>query len=239
MITPPNAFSAALATAKNKRRRRLWVVAAIISAVLVLAGVVIWMLWFSSLWTVTKVEVTGTSLLDPDEVIAAAGISQDTPVAAVDVAAVSERVEALPPVAAVEVSRAFPDAVHVVIEEREAVFARQADSGYSWVDAEGVAFHTTEEAPSGVPIATQGRDEPRLLRDIATVVGSLPDALDDQGIVIANPAVDRIVLMLPGERAVVWGSADDSALKAEVLSALLSVEASVYDVSAPMHPTTS
>ena len=32
MITPPNAFSAALATAKNKRRRRLWVVAAIILA---------------------------------------------------------------------------------------------------------------------------------------------------------------------------------------------------------------
>ena len=52
-------------------------------------------------------------------------------------------------------------------------------------------------------------------------------------------AVDRITLTLEGGRTLVWGSAEESELKAEVAAALFaSVEAEVYDVSAPRHPTT-
>ncbi|WP_226997259.1 hypothetical protein [Tessaracoccus aquimaris] len=51
-------------------------------------------------------------------------------------------------------------------------------------------------------------------------------------------AVDRISFTLSGDREVVWGSAEESELKGQVLSALLSVEASVYDVSAPRDPIT-
>jgi cell division protein FtsQ len=36
-----------------------------------------------------------------------------------------------------------------------------------------------------------------------------------------------------------WGSAEDSARKAEVLTVLLRVPAAVYDVSVPELPTTS
>ena len=38
---------------------------------------------------------------------------------------------------------------------------------------------------------------------------------------------------------VVWGSADDSAAKAEALALILQRKASVYDVSVPDLPTTS
>ena len=40
------------------------------------------------------------------------------------------------------------------------------------------------------------------------------------------------------EVQVVWGGVDDSALKAEVLAALLKTDAKVYDVSSPTTPVT-
>ena len=45
--------------------------------------------------------------------------------------------------------------------------------------------------------------------------------------------------MLRDGRQVVWGSAEDSAAKAEVLVALLKEPAKRYDVSVPGQPTTS
>jgi cell division protein FtsQ len=49
--------------------------------------------------------------------------------------------------------------------------------------------------------------------------------------------VDQISLALTGGKTVVWGSADQSELKAEVIGPLLKQPGSVYDVSAPGQPT--
>ena len=50
--------------------------------------------------------------------------------------------------------------------------------------------------------------------------------------------MDRIEIQLSDGDTIVWGSAEQSQVKAQVLSVLLSQEASVYDVSAPHAPTT-
>jgi cell division protein FtsQ len=52
--------------------------------------------------------------------------------------------------------------------------------------------------------------------------------------------VDQISLVLKDGRKVVWGSADQSDTKADVLATLLAgVQAQVYDVSVPSKPTTT
>ena len=51
--------------------------------------------------------------------------------------------------------------------------------------------------------------------------------------------VDQISLALKGGRTVIWGSAADSATKAQVLKALLKQPAKTYDVSVPGQPTTA
>ena len=51
-------------------------------------------------------------------------------------------------------------------------------------------------------------------------------------------ADDRIRLELAGGRTVMWGSAEDSAEKAEVLAVLLGRDARQIDVSVPGRPTT-
>ena len=51
--------------------------------------------------------------------------------------------------------------------------------------------------------------------------------------------IDQITLVLRDGREVLWGSADESALKAQVIDRLLvSQKAGVYDVSVPGSPTT-
>ena len=67
---------------------------------------------------------------------------------------------------------------------------------------------------------------------------SLPKKVRGEVTQLKAQGVDQIVLALDGGRSVLWGDASESELKAEVLAALLTTEARVYDVSSPRTPTT-
>jgi cell division protein FtsQ len=96
-----------------------------------------------------------------------------------------------------------------------------------------------DRAISGTPgspaVAT---NTPDALREAATVVSALPKELAAMVDHVEVLTVDQITLVLKDQRIVVWGSADDSALKAEVLLKLLRQPGKVYDVSVPGQPTT-
>ena len=52
--------------------------------------------------------------------------------------------------------------------------------------------------------------------------------------------IDQISLVLKGRRTVVWGSGEESDLKADVLAALVEAQdARTYDVSVPGSPVTA
>jgi cell division protein FtsQ len=72
------------------------------------------------------------------------------------------------------------------------------------------------------------------------VVSALPaDLLTDVRQVSAR-SMDSITLAMKDQTEIRWGSADETDRKIEVLGLLLQkVEASMYDVSVPEHPTTS
>ena len=69
-------------------------------------------------------------------------------------------------------------------------------------------------------------------------VSALPEDLAPRVDFVSVASVDRIELALRDGRTVVWGSAEDSERKAEVLAVLLQQDARVYDVSVPATPTT-
>ena len=67
---------------------------------------------------------------------------------------------------------------------------------------------------------------------------SLPEAIRAQVTAVAASTADDVTLTLGGTNTqVVWGSADDSALKAVVLETMMAARppasVSVYDVSSP------
>jgi len=220
---------------KQSRRRRVrqTVLAGLI--VLVVAGLA-WLIGFSSVLGVNRVQVDGTSLVTADQVTAAAQVVTGTPLARVDGKAIAARVAAaIPEVASVTVSRHWPNTLVIHVTERAIVYQVQSSGAYQWVDATGDIFHSSPDAQA-VPVVTVDTTDLQLVRDVATVVTSIPADVSPHVVSISAATGDSITLTLDDGRQVFWGSADQSDLKAQVIGPLLNIPGTVYNVSAPAYP---
>ena len=221
------------------RRWLAWrvVLAIVLAVAAVVAGV--WLVFFSSVLAVDGVEVRGNRLLSEAEVREAAAAPTGEPLARADLGAIAARIEGLPAVASVDVTRAWPDRILVEVVEREAVAVIDDDGRLRGMDAEGVVFREFQSLPKTLPrlkIAPDTRGE--AMAEGAAVVGVLPADVVSKIDYVDVKTVDEITLHLRDGRTVVWGSADESEQKARVLDALLRHRFDVYDVSVPGQPTT-
>ncbi|MBD8869221.1 cell division protein FtsQ/DivIB [Nocardioides donggukensis] len=216
---------------------RVLVVVAVVTGALVAAT---WLLLFSQVMAVQQVEVRGNALLSDGDVRRAAAVPAGEPLARTDLDGARARIEALPQVRSVDVSRAWPDGILVRIEEREAVAVVEIDGRQRGMDEDGVVFRDYRRAPAQLPrirVAADTRGE--AMAEGARVVGVLPDEIARTVDYVELASIDRISLRLRDGRTVVWGSAEASEDKARVLSVLLDRPATVYDVTVPGQPTTS
>jgi cell division septal protein FtsQ len=202
-------------------RRRLLVT---LATVLVLGGLVAWVLLGSPLLAVRAVQVDGADGLSEEQVVATAGIAEGTPLVRVDTEAAAARVAALPQVASVEVTRGWPNTVVVTLAERVPV-AVVADGGTRrLVDATGLVFDTiTGTVPDGVvplDVAEPGPDDAATAAALSALT-ALPRDVRDEVTGVAARTADDVTLTLTDGRSVLWGSADRTDRKAEVLAALL------------------
>jgi cell division protein FtsQ len=232
--------------ARRRFTRRQWarrwlawrrvVVAVLLLAVVAAAG---WLVFLSPVLAVSGVQVTGNHVLSPAVVRRAASVPLGTPVATVDLGSIAARVERLPAVKSVDVSRSWPDKVRIDVTERTAVAVVEGGPGapLRGVDREGVLFRQFPRKPRTLPMVRSGdRTGTEALAEAATVAGSLPAGLARKVRYVEVRTVDTISLELRSGKTVRWGSADDSADKARVLERLLGVKASFFDVSVPGQP---
>lgn len=229
---------------RQDRRRRLlrW-----LGGVLGVAAVVglVWVIWFSDLLGVRTVQVEGLSTLKPEQVRTAADLTPGTPLARVDTSAAAARVARLERVEHVEVERSWPRTVTVVVTERTAVAWTRVDGRIRALDRFGVDFRTLSKEPKGLvevaTTATEPRQRQLALVAAASVVSRLrADAPSLMKLVqsVDAPSRDAVTLDLTKGRTVTWGSATKPEQKVRVLEALLRIDATGYDVSAPEQPTT-
>ncbi|GAA2517251.1 cell division protein FtsQ/DivIB [Pilimelia columellifera] len=228
---------------QRARRRRLraaapWLTAFGVAALLA-AG--LWIVYDSPLFGVRAVKVSGVAVLTPYEVSAAADIRLGRPLARVDLAAARQRVETLPAVERVEVSRDWPAVVRVRVWERTAVAAAPSGRAFLLFDGAGVVFQQAPQRPAGLPLVRLARPGPADLPTTSAlrVLTALPPELSRRvrELVVESPA--RITLRLLDGRVVFWGDAADSEAKARTTLALLSRQDRRIDVSAPDVVTTS
>nr|WP_202885570.1 FtsQ-type POTRA domain-containing protein [Kribbella sandramycini] len=220
-------------------RRHSWLPWAIGGGVLLLAGVVVWLFYFSSLFAVSGVRVSGADTVPVATIEQTAAAPTGTPLAQVDLSAIAGRVRTIPAVADAQVTRAWPNKVVVVVTERVPVVVVTDGARYDLVDATGTSYRTLTARPTGLPEAkVTGTRREQTVRSIVTVSAALPDPLRAQVGSISATSPDSITLNLGSGVKVVWGSSDDSARKAEVLSVLMRRKAQTYDVSAPDLPVT-
>jgi cell division protein FtsQ len=218
------------------RRRRPWLVALLLLGVLLLGGAV-WLAYFSPLLVVRSVAVTGHKQLRSEQVVAAAQVPLGTPLARQDVEAIAQRATRLPAVRAASVTRTWPDTITVTVTERRPLLAVRQPGGFAVVDAEGVAFARSDSLPNGVQLVEVNPTDRPLLHQVGIVATALSGGLGQQVSTIAATNPDRISVKLESGVTVNWGNAADSALKAEIVVALLQTRrAASLDVSSPHNP---
>ncbi|MCW2785728.1 MAG: cell division protein FtsQ [Marmoricola sp.] len=227
------------------RRRRMLARLRRFRPLLYVVGVVLlvalgaWAIYFSSWVTVHGVDVTGTKALSSARVTRVADVPTGRPLARVDLAAIQARVEAIPAVRSAAVSRSWPHTIHIAITERTPVAVVSRGAGLQAVDEDGVLFGSYARAPANLPLVRTAPDvKADALAEAARVVTSLRADIVARVAHVDVVSVDAITLDLRDGTTVLWGSADQSAQKAEVLAILLRKHPQHIDVSVPGRPTT-
>jgi cell division protein FtsQ len=221
-------------TQRSRRRRIGWVVG-IALALLVVGGSV--GAAYSPLFAVETVTVEGTSALKAADVQKALSGQVGRPLALVDSSAVKAALVAFPLIETYRLEAHPPHDLVVRIVERTPIGVLQADDGrFIVVDAAGVVLSTSEARPAGYAlIDVAGGTGSKAFAAVGTALRSLPAELRAQvdGATASTP--DDIALKLSGGAQVVWGSAEQSALKTRSLQALMKANpsAATYDVSSP------
>lgn len=225
-------------------RRVVWSVAAA-----VVVGALAWLVLFSPVLATRadEVRVVGSGpLVDEAAVHRVLEGAEGVPLPRLDTVALRGRLLEVRGVQDVAVRRDWPTGLTVRITPREPVAAVRDGSRLTLLDADGVTVSTVDRAPEGVPVVevpvVDGASDPAVLQALLTVLDALPRDLASRVTRASATSQDTVELTLPEGVRVVWGSAEDSSLKASVLDALrrapASRDARVFDVSAPTLPVT-
>ncbi|MFW2513532.1 cell division protein FtsQ/DivIB [Demequina sp. SO4-13] len=193
-----------------------------------------------------KLESAGFgSVVDPEQVEAVVSAHDGKALAMLDTGDIAAELEQLVGVREVSITRVWPAGLRVEITSSEPVAAiPQADGSFVLVDDRGEQVDSAKDVPARLPVVTipLATGETRILDGVLDVIDDLPVNLRDRVEGIEADTEDSIHFVLRDGPRVEWGSGEQSALKAEVLQALLeSPEASsahVIDVSAPSLPIT-
>ncbi len=223
----------------KKSRKKIWWILAIISVVI--AGVALWAIWFSEVFSVDEVRViqadpTSSIMLTEtqvQEVKSTAGIAVGEPIARVDAETSASAVATLPWVKSVEVRRGWPNEMVIAVEPRVPIGSVEVSGKVLGVDGFGITFEHGE-IDSLVAFNAQGD----ALVAAVTVYEALPRGLKNRVKKVVATSRDNVELTLKSGALVRWGSAEELEFKAQVLEALLTRRAEIYDVSAPELPTT-
>lgn len=185
------------------------------------------------------------SVVSPEEVSQVIAAHEGTSLVMLNTGQVSEEIEQLVGVRDVEITRVWPAGLRVEILSSEPVAAIPQGAEFLLVDDLGQTVNTADSPPEQLPIITipVGDGGKRILAGVLDVVDEIPVALRDRVEGIEAQTEDSISFVLRDGPRVEWGSGEQSALKAEVLAALLdsqqAADVDVIDVSAPSLPITN
>jgi len=223
-------------------------VAAAVLAVLTALG---WVVFFSPVLAVDRVEVTGTRHVSAAEVQERLEPVYGVPLSRVGAGRVGELVGGLPGVAEVQTVPRLPTGLEVAVREHEARARRDGDDGVQLLLADGtVLTGVPEERLEGEDLPAFSEELPQRAQEeraeVAEVLAALPESVADRVETADSRGPGQVRLALEGGVTLVWGDAQDAGLKGSVAEAFLaderhgSAEGGVaeIDVSVPTRPIT-
>lgn len=220
------------------RRRRI-VLFAILGSVVGLA-VFVGVGVFSPLMALRHISVTGTHRVSATQIEQSLEGQIGRPLPLVDTSLVVSVLAKQPLVKSYSLVSEPPDTLVVAVVERSPIGYLKTARGYALVDPAGVTLDVSDTMSSKYPLINVSGGSPTShgFAPAISVLNALPASVAADVRTIEATSTDNVVLILKrtGVR-VVWGSAEQSALKAVVLAQLMShyhpSSHSVYDVSSP------
>lgn len=195
---------------------------------------------------VQKVEVIGAgTIVDPALVAATVAPYEGRSLTALNTDHIAHQLEDLPGVRAAVVDRVWPAGLRVTITTRIPVAAiARAEGGYVLLDDQAIQVAVIDAVPADIPVIAiplEAGNE-RILDTVITVINELPADVRARVGAVSAETEDSVRFQLRDGPLVEWGSAEQSALKAQVLATILgsaqAQSAAVIDVSAPTLPIT-
>jgi cell division protein FtsQ len=222
-------------------RRRPWRLAGWGALAVALAAGLVWVVAFSPLLAVRRVDVVGVPTSEVPAIRALADVRLGQPLARVDDGAVAHRVRQRATLADVSIERSWPSTLVIHASPRVPFLVVKNPQGQLHVvDANGIAYTRVDAAPKGVPMVNAANKE-GLTRDAlqaaVSVVRVLPASLQKR---VSNVTVTgaNLVTLRIGATTVVWGGVAEPEKKLEIMTALLKDKPRLIDVSAPDTPVT-
>ncbi len=217
----------------EKPRRWPW----ILGIVLVLALLVgaVYAVFLSPLLGVRQVTVTGAPDALAARIESAAGVPGGTPLARVDLDAVAAAVSSVPEVESVGVAREWPDTLAITVTPRLPVAVTSANGRLWLLDAAGDPFLAVDAPPPGVisvQLVAPGTGDPSTLAAIGVIQAFSESFRGQVADVRARTPYDVEITLTDG-RTVIWGDAEQSATKMQILPAVLQQPGTTYNISDP------
>jgi len=224
-------------TRRSRRRRITWLVSGL--SLLLVIGFVTGAV-YSPLLSLKTIRVEGASRVSAASVRNAVDGQLGRPLALVDFAAITKALGKFPLIRSFVTETVPPDTLVIRIAERAPIATLATSSGFSVVDPAGIVIDSGAERQAGLPLIELGsatKDSPAFVAAVGVLLALPADLLKKVDTVSAQTS-DDVTLTLTGGQTVVWGSAEQSVLKAKVLAAVIAVGGTTtkYDVSAPNHP---
>jgi cell division protein FtsQ len=225
-------------TRRSRRRRVAWLVSGI--SLLLMVGFVTAAV-YSPLLSLKTIKIEGATRVDAASVRAAVDGQIGTPLALVDFDTIKRSLARFPLIRSFVTETVPPDTLIIRIAERAPIATLATSSGFSVVDPAGVVILSGAERAPGLPLIELGsasKDSPAFTAAVGVLLALPADLLKRVDTVTAQTG-DDVTLGLTGGTTVVWGSPEQSPLKARALAAAVgapdSAGATTFDVSAPTH----
>jgi cell division protein FtsQ len=224
-------------TRRSRRRRTTWLVSAI--SLLLVVGFVTGAV-YSPLLSLKTIRIEGASRVSAASVRDSVEGQIGRPLALVDFDSITRALGKFPLIRSFVTETVPPDTLIIRIAERAPIATLATSSGFSVVDPAGIVIDSAVERQPGFPLIELGsatKASPAFTAAVGVLLALPPDLLKKVDTVTAQTS-DDVTLILTGGQSVIWGSAEQSALKAKVLAAVITVGGTTakYDVSAPNHP---
>ena len=253
VVTRPKVvdFSARLKERRKANARVVAMRACVSAAVIVVAGALVWLFFFSSVFRLEpgNISVVGANeWVSESQVLDIAGQQAGKSILLVSNNDVEKKIKEIPGVTSAQSKKKLPDSLEVTIKaQKPAAMLKTGEDSMTAVDSRGRILNSVSGASvDGIPVIEVKDVETSLsnrsIKEALKILSSLPESMRNSITKVTAETQDSITTEINGgDRVIVWGDSSGLKLKKAVVDKIINDPNVIgdkhnVDVSAPLRP---